>query len=445
MVDDVWKRVPFGVRSPEVRIKDFEEVVIGYDRETAIEEAKRCLRCKKPKCMEACPIHQDIPEYIHKIAEGDFDGALRTILEINPLPGVCGRVCISKCETECVRGKKGDAIAIHLLKRAASDFGDAEFEPPDSSTGKKVAVIGSGPAGLTTALVLRLRGHDVKIFEQKSVSGGMLSLCIPTFRLPKEVVKKDIDRILSTGVELELNVRIGEDIKFKELLKEYDAIFIGVGALKPKRMNIDGEDAEGIIHVIPFLEGVYVHNKKYSSKKTVVVGGGYSAIDAVRTAKRLGSEALIVYRRMREQMPASQTEVYEAEEEGVKLHLLTNPKRVVVKDGKMVGIECIKMKLGDPDTSGRPRPIPIEGSEFTMDADMMIQAISQEPDLSFIGSEEFKITKWNTFEINEMYSTSKKGVWAAGDAATGPLTIADAMCGARKAAEDMHIYLTNRV
>ncbi|MEM4728170.1 MAG: NAD(P)-dependent oxidoreductase [Thermoplasmata archaeon] len=435
------KRTPINVCSPIERIRDFREVVKGYSREEAIEEAKRCLKCKKPACVPSCPVGQRIPEYIAAIAEGNFDKALGIIMENNPLPGVCGRVCTKKCETTCVRGKKGEPIAIHLLKRAAADFGKVELRPL-AATGKRVAVVGSGPAGLALSFKLALRGHGVTIFEQKPVAGGMMALCIPPYRLPRDVLDADIRRITDLGVNIQLNSPINRERGVDELFAEgYDAVFLGLGTLKPKSLGIPGEELEGVEHVIPFLESVNLRGRTKVGKRVAVVGAGYSAMDAVRTARRLGAEAFIVYRRMREQMPASQEEVREAEEEGCSLNLLVNPIRVLGKDGKVAGLECVRMELGPPDNSGRPAPIPIKGSEFRIECDMLIQAISQEPDLSGFKPGEFRLTKWNTLEVSETMQTSRRGVWAAGDVVTGPQTIAAAIAGANRAAEDILHFL----
>ncbi len=436
------KRTPVNVCSPLERVRDFREVVRGYSREEAVEEAKRCLRCKKPSCVPSCPIGQRIPEYIAAIAQGDFDGALRIILESNPLPGVCGRVCTKRCEATCVRGKKGEPIAIHLLKRAAADFGQVSLRAPPP-TGKRVAVVGSGPAGLAVSLRLALAGHNVTIFEQRPVAGGMMALCIPPYRLPREVLASDIKRITDLGVELRLSSPIDKGRGIDDLFREgYGAVFVGIGTLKPKKLGIPGEELEGVEHVIPFLESVNCHGRTRVGKRVAVVGAGYSAMDAVRTARRLGSEAFIVYRRMREQMPASGEEVEEAEEEGCRLNLLVNPVRVLGRDGRVAGLECVRMELGPPDSSGRPAPIPVKGSEFTIECDLLIQAISQEPDVACFHPGELNLTKWGTLEVSETMQTSKKGVGAAGDAVTGPQTIAAAIDGGNRAANDIIRFLS---
>ena len=436
---DPTKRVKLNLRKPEERNKDFEEVAFGYSKEDAPLEASRCLGCKRPFCKEGCPVHITIPDYIAKLKKGDFSGALDIIMSQNPLVSVCGRVCPHPCEAKCIRGKKGEPLAIMALKRAASDYGTWTAPKPAAPTGKKVAVVGSGPAGLAAAYFLALAGHKVTIYEQKSVAGGMMALCIPSYRLPRDMLKADIDRILSVGVELKLNTAIGKDITIEQLSKENDAVFIGIGTLKPKKLGIEGEDAEGVEHVLNFLESVNVNGRKTIGKKVAVVGAGFSAMDAVRTAKRLGADAFIVYRRDRDQMPASPEEVTEAEEEGCGFHVLTNPTKIVVKDGKVAGIECLKQKLGAPGRDGRPAPEPIPGSEFTIECDMVIQAISQEPELA--GFESFKASKWNTFEVSDKYLTSVPNVWAAGDDVTGPKTIVEAVAAATEAVKDINEFL----
>jgi pyruvate-ferredoxin/flavodoxin oxidoreductase len=442
---DVNKRVPIAVRAPAERAKDMKEVVLGYTKDQAVAEAKRCLTCKKPFCKEGCPQALPIPEYIDAIAKGDFGKSFQLIMGRMPLIGICGRVCPHNCEARCIRGKKGEPLAIEALKRAASDYGALSLPAPPAATGKRVAVVGSGPAGLAAAYYLAQQGHKVVIFEQKAVAGGMLSLCIPPYRLPREVVKADIDRVVSLGVEIRLNSPINAQHSVADLLSKdgFNAVFIGVGTLKPKSLGIAGEDAAGVEHVIPFLESIWLTGRTQIGKRVAVIGAGFSAMDAVRTAKRLGSEAFIVYRRQREQMPASPEEVHEAEEEGCTLHLLTNPTKVIVKDGKVAGIECQKQRLGAPDRSGRPAPEPIPGSEYTIECDMVIQAISQEPELAPLKDTGFKVSKWNTIEVDPAtFATAVPGVWAAGDAVTGPKTIVEAVADAWKAAENIHATLS---
>ena len=430
------------VQDATARIHNFDEVALGYSKEEAIAEAERCLACKKLPCNEACSIHCLPADYIELIAAGDFDGALAQILEYNPLAASCGRVCAHFCEAKCILGKKGTPVAIAFLKRAAADYGQASVEA-GAPTGKKVAVVGSGPAGLAVAWECAKAGHAVTIFEAHALAGGMLWLGIPSFRLPREAIKEDVQRVLDLGVELRLESPITTEQQILDLQKEFDAVFIGIGAHEPRWMGIEGEDLEGVIHAIDFLREVNSGKDVVVGAKTAVIGGGNVAMDAVRSARRLGAEAFIVYRRAREQMPADEAEIEETEEEGIVFHFLTNPTRVLGKDGKMTGLECLQMELGEPDESGRRRPLPVEGSEFPIEADMMIQAISQRPDISWLEEDsKLKTTRWQTFEVDsETNETSVPGVFAAGDTVTGPATIVEAIADARKAVKGILDYL----
>jgi glutamate synthase (NADPH/NADH) small chain len=435
-------RVKMGMQDARTRVHNFDEVASGYSKEEAIAEAQRCLSCKKEPCSKACPLHCCPGEYIGFIAEGDFDQALAQILEYNPLAASCGRVCVHYCEAECTLGKKGTPLAIASLKRAAADYGQAEVKP-GAPTGKKVAVIGSGPAGLTVAWECAKAGHAVTIFEAYNLEGGMLWAGIPSYRLPREAIKQDVQRVLDLGVEIRLGSPIESEQQLRDLLQDFDAVFLGIGAHEPRWMGIEGEDLEGVVHAIDFLRDVNSGKEVKVGKRTAVIGGGNVAMDAVRTARRLGAEAFIVYRRAREQMPADEAEIEETEEEGIVFHFLTNPKRILGKDGKMTGLECLRMELGEPDESGRRRPVPVEGSEFVIEADMMIQAISQRPDISWLAEDSaFEITRWNTFEVDpETNQTSVPGIFAAGDAVSGPATIVEAVADARKAAKGIMAYL----
>jgi len=429
-------RVKMNMEDASERIRNFDEVALGYTKEEAIEEAQRCIACKKAGCDEACPLHCCPAEYIAFIEQGDFDKALAQILEYNPFPSSCGRVCVHYCETKCPVAKKGTALAIAWLKRAAADYGQASVSP-GKPTGKKVAVIGAGPAGFTVAFECARAGHSVTIFEALSIPGGMLWAGIPEYRLPREALDKDMQRILDLGVELRVNSPIASEQQVLDLLNEYDAVFIGIGAHQPRWMGIEGEDLEGVIHVVDFLRDVNQGKDVEVGERTAVIGGGSSAMDAVRTARRLGADAFIVYRRAREQMPADEAEIEQAEEEGVVFNFLTNPKRILGKDGKIAGLECLRMELGEPDESGRRRPIPLEGSELVIGCDMMIQAISQQPDISWLDeASRFDTTRWRTFEVDsETFETSIPGVFAAGDDVSGPATVVEAIADARKAAQ----------
>ena len=431
------------LRPAAERAHDFKEVALGYSKEEAMEESKRCLGCKKPMCVEGCPCAIPIPDYIAQIKAGNFNKAMEIVTARNPLISVCGRVCPHYCEAKCIRGKKGDPVSIEWLKRSAGDFGDAKHlaAPP---TGKKVAIVGSGPAGLVAAWHLALAGHKVEIFEQKSVPGGMMGLCIPPYRLPRADLNKDIDRIKALGVELHLNSPINAAHSVDHLLTRdgFNAVFLAIGTLKPKKLGVNGEDLQGVEHVIPFLESINIDGRTAIGKKVAVVGAGFSAMDAVRSAKRLGSDAFIVYRRMKDQMPASPEEVHEAEEEGCEMHVLVNPVEILGANGKVTGIRLQQQKLGAPDRSGRPAPEAIPGSEFDVPCDMVIQAISQEPEADFFGTTGFKLSKWNTFEVDATtMATNKPGVWAAGDAVTGPKTIVEGVGDTLKAVTAMLEYL----
>jgi len=343
---------------------------------------------------------------------------------------------------KCPLGKKGTPLAIASLKRAAADYGQASIEA-GAPTGKKVAIVGSGPAGLTVAWECAKAGHAATIFEAHALAGGMLWAGIPSYRLPREAIKEDVQRVLDLGVELRLDSPITTEQQILDLQKEFDAVFVGIGAHEPRWMGIEGEDLEGAIHAIDFLRDVNSGTDVVVGEKTAVIGGGNVAMDAVRSARRLGAEAFIVYRRAREQMPADEAEIEETEEEGIVFHFLTNPTRVLGKDGKMTGLECLQMELGEPDDSGRRRPVPVEGSEFLIEADMMIQAISQRPDISWLEEDsKLKTTRWQTFEVDsETNETSVPVVFAAGDAVTGPATIVEAIADAQKAVKGILNHL----
>lgn len=444
MERSVWQRVPVRELPPEERRIEFREVNLGYSPEDAILEASRCIFCRRPFCVEACPFHQDVPGYLERIREGDFVGAMRIILQDNPLPAVCGRVCPHPCETVCPRGKKGDPIAIAWLKRAAADYApDVKFPEPATPTGFRIAIVGAGPAGLTCAWQLRLMGHSVTVYDAMDQPGGMLYFGIPIFRLPREATQADLERLKALEIEWRLGVKLGEDITLDDLQKQYDAVLLAIGALKQRWMNIPGEELEGVWHVIDFVKAVNLGNAPdLRGKKVAVIGGGFSAIDVVRMAIRLGAEAFILYRRDRAQMPAAQEEVKHAEEEGVAIHFLVNPTRFIGENGKLVAIEVQRQKLGELDESGRPRPVPIPESEFIMPADVVIEAISQEVDLTKL-PEPLKGKRVIAVDA-ETLQTPISGVFAAGDAVTGPLDIPNAIASGRKAAKAIHSWLMER-
>jgi glutamate synthase (NADPH/NADH) small chain len=425
----------------EQRVHNFEEVALGYTEEEAIIEARRCLSCKESRCVEACPASVNAPAYIKQIAEENFVEALRVIMEDNPLPGTCGRVCPHPCEGQCLRGNKGEAIAIAWLKRFVADAVDAsqlKIEP-QQPTNKIVAIVGSGPAGLTAAYALRLLGHKVTVLESLPVVGGMLAVGIPGYRLPKHVIQKEIGFIKSLGVEIQTNTKINS---LDELFNQgYDAIFIGVGAHLSRRLDIEGTDLQGVLYATPFLKEVNLGNKVQLGHRVAVIGGGNVAIDAVRTALRLGSkQAFIVYRRSIEEMPASREEIEEAEEEGVKIHFLAAPTKIIGRNGRVIGMECIRMELGEKDSSGRRRPVPIEGSEFDLELDNVILAISQSPDLSWLPKGRLEISRGTLVVNPETCATNRKGVYAGGDVVK-PATVIEAIAAGKTAAKAIHSYL----
>ena len=449
-------------QEPQIRKRNFEEVPLGYSKEQAIAEAKRCIQCKKPGCVTGCPVAVDIPGFIKCIQEEDFKGAARNLWTKNSLPAVCGRVCPQEvqCEGQCVLAKKGEAVAIGNLERFAADYermhGTGELPPKQPSTGKKVAVVGSGPSGLTVAGDLIQKGHDVTLYEAFHRPGGVLVYGIPEFRLPKEIVFSEVGFLEKLGVKLECNAVVGRTVSLDELFEQgYDAIFLGVGAGLPTFLNIPGENAIGILSANEYLTRANLMKAyrypEYDTpipigKNVVVLGAGNVAMDSARTAMRLGADRVrIVYRRSREEMPARKAEIHHAEEEGIELALLTNPTRFISDEkGRLTGMECIKMELGEPDASGRRRPVPIKGSEFIMECDLAIVAVGAGANpLLTQTTEGLKLNKWGYIVTNEETGkTSKKGVWAGGDIVTGSATVILAMGAGRKAADSIHEYLT---
>jgi len=447
-------------QNPKARGTNFDEVPLGYDADLAVTEATRCIQCKKPGCVAGCPVEIDIPGFIKLIAEKDFVAAAKKIKEENALPAVCGRVCPQEdqCEVKCVLGKKGDPVAIGRLERFAADYERAQGEVsiPDlpSPTGKKVAVVGSGPAGLTVAGELRLLGHDVTIYEALHKPGGVLVYGIPEFRLPKAIVQAEVDYLIKLGVKLETDVVVGKLITVDELLEDYDAVFIGSGAGLPLFMGIDGENLNGIYSANEYLTRSNLM-KAYKfpeydtpvavGKRVAVVGGGNVAMDSARTALRLGAEKVfIIYRRSRTEMPARDEEIEHAEEEGIEFNLLTNPLRYIGdENGWVKEVECIRMELGEPDDSGRRRPVPMEGSEFKIEVDVVVVAIGNSPNpLIPDTTPNLKTQRWGNIEADEETGeTSREGVFAGGDIVTGAATVILAMGAGKKAARAMHKYL----
>jgi glutamate synthase (NADPH/NADH) small chain len=444
---------------PEVRRHNFSEVALGYTVETAVAEAKRCLQCKKPKCVSNCPVEIDIPGFIKCIAEGDFSAGARVLKEKNCLPAMCGRVCPQEeqCEAACVLVKKGGQIAVGRLERFLADW-EAEkdqMEIPEipPSTGKKVAVIGGGPAGLTVAGDLIKLGHDVTIFEALHEMGGVLVYGIPEFRLPKAIVKREVDYLKKLGVKVVTDYVVGKTKTVDSLLEDFDAMFVGTGAGLPWFMGIPGENLNGVYSANEYLTRMNLmkgflfpqfHTPIKEHKRVAVIGGGNVAMDCARTALRLGAETRIIYRRSREELPARLEEVENAEEEGIIFDFLTLPIRNIGdENGWVKAIECLKMKLGAPDSSGRRRPVPIEGSEFTLPMDAVVCAIGNGPNplipATTPGLEVGK--KGNIVADEETGKTSREKIWAGGDIVTGAATVILAMGAGRKAARSIHEYL----
>ncbi|HIU66936.1 MAG TPA: NADPH-dependent glutamate synthase [Candidatus Caccomorpha excrementavium] len=460
---DVLKRIPVREQAPEVRAKNFEEVCYGYNKEEAMAEASRCLNCKNPRCVTGCPVMIDIPGFIRELQEGNVEQAYRVISNYSSLPAVCGRVCPqeSQCEAKCIRGIKGEPVSIGKLERFAADMAiESGIRPalPAERKGKKVAVIGSGPAGLTCAGDLARMGYDVHIFEALHEPGGVLVYGIPEFRLPKQkVVMHEIENVKALGVEIETNVVVGKSITIDELMEEegYDAVFIGSGAGLPRFMGIPGENANGVFSANEYLTRsnlMKAFDDNYDTpiaagKKVAVVGGGNVAMDAARTALRLGAEVHIVYRRSEKELPARAEEVHHAKEEGITFRLLTNPKQILVDDnGWVKGMECIEMELGEPDASGRRRPIEKPGSEFVLDVDTVIMALGTSPNpLISSTTNGLELNSHRCIVAEEEFGrTSREGVFAGGDAVTGAATVILAMGAGKAAARGIDAYLCKK-
>lgn len=455
-------RVPMPEQEPKVRARNFLEVPTGYTVKMAQEEAARCLQCKKPGCVAGCPVEVDIPGFIELIAQGDMTGAIRNLWSKNALPAVCGRVCPQEvqCEGKCIVGKKGEPVAIGNLERFCADYerehGSGELPPKASPTGKRVAVVGSGPSGLTVAGDLIIKGHDVTIYEAFHKPGGVLVYGIPEFRLPKDIVAQEVNFLARLGVSIQCNAVVGRTVSLDELFEEgYDAIYVGVGAGLPRFMNIPGENLVGILSANEYLTRANLMKAyKYPEVDTpipigqnvVVLGAGNVAMDSARTAMRLGAESVkIVYRRSREEMPARQAEIHHAEEEGIELFLLTNPTRYLGNDhGRLTGMECLRMELGEPDDSGRRRPVAVKGSEFEMACDLCIVAVGSGANpLLTSETPDMQLNRWgNVVADPRTGKTTKKRVWAGGDIVTGAATVILAMGAGRDAANSIHDYLT---
>ena len=460
---DVLKKVPVREQDAAERAANFEEVCLGYNQEEAQAEAARCIGCKIAQCVKGCPVAIDIPGFIDKVKEGDIEAAYQVISEASALPAVCGRVCPqeSQCEGKCIRGIKGDPISIGKLERFVADWAREKGIKPAGAAeknGKKVAVIGSGPAGLTCAGDLAKMGYDVTIFEALHEPGGVLVYGIPEFRLPKKaVVSEEIENVKSLGVQIETNVVVGKSVTIDELIQEegFQAVFIGSGAGLPKFMGIPGENSNGVFSANEYLTRsnlmkAFDENSNtpiMRSRKVAVVGGGNVAMDAARTALRLGAEVHIVYRRSEEELPARVEEVHHAKEEGIIFDLLTNPTEILADDkGWVTGMKCIRMELGEPDASGRRRPVEIPDSEFTMELDTVIMSLGTSPNpLISSTTEGLETNKWKCIVASEENGqTSKEGVYAGGDAVTGAATVILAMGAGKAAAKGIDEYLRSR-
>ena len=469
------KKHPMPVQEPSERNKNFKEVALGYDAQTAIDEAKRCLNCKNKPCVSGCPVGIDIPRFIAFTAAGDFESAYETILQSSSLPAVCGRVCPqeTQCEGKCTRGIKAgcEAVGIGYLERFVADYHNARKNKNEAAAlfsggenKKKVAVIGSGPAGLTCAGELAKAGYSVTVFEALHVAGGVLVYGIPEFRLPKSIVRGEVENLLAMGVKIETDMVIGKVISLEELKEEYgfDAVFIGSGAGLPRFMGIDGEELVGVYSANEFLTRVNLMKAAEEgaktpvqrAKKVVVVGGGNVAMDAARCAKRLGAEVHIVYRRGEAELPARREEIAHAKEEGIVFDLLTNPVRILPTPqtdrkaadyGRVRAIECVRMQLGEQDSSGRRSPVPVEGSEFTIEADCVIMALGTSPNpLLKNTAAGLETLKRGEIAVDENGKTSIEGVYCGGDAATGAATVIKAMGAGKKAAHAIDEYLKNK-
>lgn len=452
-------KTPMPSQEPDVRNKNFKEVALGYSEEMAVNEAQRCLNCKNKPCVAGCPVNVRIPEFIAKVAEGDFAGAYEVITSTNSLPAVCGRVCPqeTQCEGKCVRGIKGEPVAVGRLERFVADWhrehiGNDKVEKI-SSNGKKAAVVGAGPAGLTAAGDLVNKGYEVTVFESLHKEGGVLVYGIPEFRLPKDIVAYEIDTLRKKGVTFYHNVVVGRSLDIQDLFDEgYDAVFVGTGAGLPKFMNIEGENLVGVYSANEYLTRINLmkgYLDEYDTpikkhKQVAVVGGGNVAMDAARCAKRMGAEVHVIYRRGRDEMPARAEEIEHAEEEGIQFHLLNNPVRVLGDENNYVSqIECIKMELGEPDASGRRRPVAIEGSEFTLDVDGVIMALGTSLNQLIVETTEgLDENDWGGIQINdETGACTREGVFAGGDAVTGAATVIKAMGAGKLAAAHMDEYM----
>ena len=436
-----------------VRIRNFDEVTYGYAAETAQLEAERCLQCKKPKCREGCPVHNDIPGFIKLLREGKIEEAYWLDRQTNSLPAICSRVCPHEfqCEGHCIRGKKGEPVAIGMLERYLVDWMVANnknlLQPCAMPKDKKVAIVGSGPAGMSAAYYLAHEGYQCTIFESLPVFGGMLAVGIPAYRLPRQVIAAECEALKSCGVSLVHGTTIGKDKTLRDLQAEgFAAVFIAPGAHLSRKLGVEGEDLEGVVHGVDYLRKVNIGETLNLGKNVVVVGGGNVAIDCARTALRTGSDnVFILYRRSKAEMPASQAEIHHLEEEGVRIEMLAAPVAIHGENGRLSKIECIRMELGACDASGRCRPVPKEGSNFMLAADAIIPAISQDVDITAGSGLDLALSRWGTYVVDEVtMQTSEEWIFAAGDAVLGPQTVAKAVYQAKEAAESIKRYLEGK-
>lgn len=451
--EEAWlldpEQEPMPVLEPEVRKNTFEEMAKGYQVTMALEEASRCLECGI--CIEACPTHMDIPEYIRAIRENRLEDGLKILYDTNPFSESCGRVCTARCQDVCALGHNGQPIAIRWLKRYITDN---TYEKRNEILGigkplpvldKKIAIIGGGPSGLTAAFYLRNYGYQITVYEKHDKLGGMLRYGIPEYRLPKEVLDREIKTILDTGVEVKYKVEVGKDVSLKELQETYDAVFISVGAQKGTEMPIEGMDTPGVLIGVDFLDRIAEGERPDLGEKVIVVGGGNTAMDVCRSSVRLGAkEVQVLYRRTEQEMPANDEEIEEAKEEGVKFEFLTSPVKISRKGDKLQ-VECIRMKLGEPDSSGRRRPVPIEGSNYVIEADTCVMAVGQKVDSEMAQQANIKTTRWGTFDIDPTtLQTNVKNVFAGGDCGFGPDDAIRAIADGKKAAYFINKFLTKK-
>lgn len=440
--------------SPEERVTNFKEVTCGFDEETAILEANRCLQCKKPTCIDGCPLNNNIPAFIRLLRDRKFEDAYWKVRETSTMPAVCSRVCPHEfqCEGSCVRGKKGEPVAIGMLERYLTDWMVANHRSMAKECalpkGRKVAIVGSGPAGLTVAHCLAHAGYSCTIFEALPVYGGMLSVGIPHYRLPRNIIGAEIHALQACGVEIVDGTVIGKDISLDDVRSRgFEAVFLGVGAHMSRKLGIEGEEhTKGVLHGVDYLRRVLTGEKVNIGRKVVVVGGGNVAIDVARTALRTGSDQVfILYRRSKEEMPASRAEIHHLEQEGVRIEMLAAPVAIKAQNGRLSGVECIRMTLGEPDASGRRRPVKQEGSEFVIEADSVIPAISQNVEHTVDAGQEIKLTSWGTYVVDpDTLQTSVEWIFAGGDNTLGPQTVAKAVYQGKAAAESIQRYLEGR-